>query len=195
MTSKQACEEAITSMDPSSLPEGWAVIRGTTFLSNYLAPATAFMYPTLATEQTITTALKPDYHVNTLDSADLGKFAAKLLTLPATTFEAKYKGQFISFAKERLTLSQIIDKMNTALRKKGVAKQIKVVHLNEDEAKERAAKGDMIVGSELFQNEFHHSFDPDEEVRKWGVDVDGMVSADEFFEKEVGRIVQAVGGA
>jgi len=193
MKSKKACEEAVIGTSQSDFADGWTVIRGGSFLTNFLTPGAKFMYPELETKQVITTALKPEYRTSVLDPGDIGGLAAEMLTCGATEWNEKWKGEAIPLAKEELTMGETVEKMNVVLRKAGSKKEIKVVLLGDEEAKQRAAQGDMVVGSQIFQNEYMATFDR-EEIARSGVNVGGMVSADAFFEREKERVLESVGG-
>ncbi|KAK5952324.1 hypothetical protein OHC33_006797 [Knufia fluminis] len=191
--SKIACEQAVTGTSRDDFTDGWTIIRGSAFFTNFLAPGSKFMYPELETKQIITTALKPDYRVSMLAPEDIGVLAARLLTCTAEEWNERWKGKAIPMAKENLTTSETISRMNAALNKAGAKKQIKLIQLSEEDARQRAAQGDMVVASQIFQNEFPVTYDLDE-VAACGVDVDGMMSADAYFEREISRLLETVGG-
>lgn len=191
MTSKKACEDAVTT---SNLPEGWTVIRGGMFYSNFIKPFTDFMYPDLVTNQKITTALWPDYKISIVDPKDIGKLAARMLLSDSAEWDRQWKERFVPLAKENIVLDQIVGAMNETLAKRGVKKQVKVEYIGKEEAQERAEKGDLVTGSQLYQNEYSLPFDL-EEVKDFGIDIDQMVGADEFYMREGDKVVETVGGA
>ncbi|KAK5311448.1 hypothetical protein LTR70_008778 [Exophiala xenobiotica] len=193
MKSKKACEEAVMGTSEDDFTNGWTIIRGGTFLTNFLTPAAKFMYPELETKQIITTALKPEYRMSVLDPNDIGGLAAEMLSCGATEWNEKWKGKATPLAKEELTMSDTTEKMNVVLRKAGSKKEIKLVQLSDREAKQRAAQGDMVVGSQTFQNEYMATFDLGE-IARAGVDLGGMAGADAFFEREKERLLESVGG-
>lgn len=193
LTSKKACEEAITATTSPGISDGWCIIRGSTFFTNFLPPHALFMYPTLATDQTITTALSPSLKISFLDPGDLCKLAAKMLLSDDTTWSNSWKGKYVPIAKDNFTFKKIVDAANATLRNAGTAKQINLVEIPETEAKERAAKGDIVIDSQLYQNEYMHSYDL-QEVKNYGIDVDGMTSPEDFFEREKEKLLAVVGG-
>jgi len=194
MKSKKACEEAVTHSSEKDFADGWTIVRPSTFLSNFLAPGSRFMYPELESKQVITTALRPDFVTSVLDHGDVGGLAADMLTCDFKEWNKKWKGKFIPLAKENLTTSETVGKMNAALKKAGSKKEIRLVQLGEAEAKQRAAHGDMVVASQIFQNEYMTTWDLKEVVRS-GVDVEKMVNADVFFEREKSKLLETVGAA
>jgi len=183
----------VTGTSENDFADGWTIIRGAAFLTNFLTPGAKFMYPELETKQIVTTALKPDYLTSVLDPGDVGGLAAKMLSSGSAEWNEKWKGKAIPLAKELLTTADTVEKMNAVLRKAGSKKEIKLVQLSDEEAKQRAAQGDMVVGSQIFQNKYQRTFDL-EKIARAGVDVGGMVSADAFFERERERVLETVGG-
>ena len=172
--------------------DGWTIIRGGTFLSNFLAPVTKFMYPSLETEQTITTALKPDYLASVLDPADIGVVATEMLTCDTAEWNEKWNGRCIPMAKENLTMADIVGLMNAALEHASGKKHIQLIQVTEEEAKQRAAQGDMVVASQIFQNQYMSAYSL-EEVQSSGVDVRKMVSSGTFFDRAAARLLETVG--
>jgi len=117
MKSKKACEKAVTGSSKKDFADGWTIVRPSTFLTNFLAPGSRFMYPELESKQIITTALGPDYITSVLDQSDVGGLAADMLTCDVKEWNEKWKGKFVPLAKENLTTSETVGKMNAALRK------------------------------------------------------------------------------
>lgn len=191
MTSKKACEEAVTS---SEIEEGWSIIRGAMFYSNFIKPFTDFMYPDIARKQSISTALWPDYKTSIVDPGDIGKLAARMILSDSAEWSSQWKGKFVPLAKENITMDQIIGAMNQTLAKRSVRKQIKVTYIGDEEAKERIEKGDLVTGSQMYSNEYSLPFDL-EEVKSFGIDIDQLVGAGEFYEREGEKVVETIGGA
>lgn len=194
MKSKKDCEAGAINSSNEDFSEGWSIIRSNTYLTNFLTPGTKFMYPDLETKQSITTANDPDLKISYLDPNDLGPLLANMMVCETETWNKKWKGKFVPVAAEGMTLGQLVGKMNAALKSTGSEKQIELIQLSKEDAKARADKGDMVVASQIFQNNYQRAMNLDE-VRSFGIEVDKMVKADEFFRRESERLVQTVGGA
>ena len=72
--------------------------------------------------------------------------------------------------------------------------QSESIQLSAKEAQERAGRDDLVFASQIFQNRYQPPFVLTE-VRRFSVDVDGMARAEESFEREMDRLLQAIGGA
>lgn len=191
MTSKKACEDAITT---SKFPDGWAILRGVTFMSNFIKPFTNFMYPELESKQTITTAYSEDYKISLVDPADIGVLVARILLSTPEEWSGTWKGKFVPLLGDNLTMTEVVAEMNAVLAKQDVRKQIKLVQLDEEGAVERAKNGDMIVEFHTWVSRYMPTFDI-EEVRSFGIDVNGLTKAKSFFDRESEKLIEAVGGA
>ena len=193
MKSKRACEEAVINSSTNDFVEGWSVVRPNTFLTNFLVPLSSFMYPDLKIKQSITTALRPDLQISFLDPDDLGPLFARMLTCTSEEWEEQWKHRFVPVAKENMTIGQLVGNMNAALEKIDSAKRVELIQLGDDEAKAMADAGDMVVASQLFQNEWQEPFEL-EEVKRGDVDVDSMMGVEQYFEKHTEELIGTLGG-
>lgn len=189
LTNKKACEDAVAS---SSFPEGWAIVRGTTFYSNFLKPFTDFMYPDLESKQIIMTASRKDYRVSCVDPNDVGALAARMLISTPEEWTVTWKGKIAPLLSENLTTTEIVGAMNLALAKQGSRKRITLVQMSEEDAAQRANNGDMIADAHKFQSQYFPAIEL-EEVRSFGIDVDNLVRAEEFFQRESQKLLETVG--
>lgn len=194
MKSKKDCEDAVINSSNKDFSEGWSIIRSNTYLTNFLTPWTKFMYPDLESKQTITTANDPDLPISFMDPNDLGPLMAQMMICETEVWNEKWKGKFVPVATEHMTLGQLVGKMNAALKSAGTEKQIELIQIGEEDAKARANQGDLIAATQIFQNNYQRAMNLDE-VRSFGIEVEKMVTADEFFQRNAQRLVQTVGGA
>lgn len=140
---KVACEKAVMGAREF---ESWTIIRYAQLLNSFVLPFSALLFPTMATEQTIQTALSPDHKQTVLDPFDVGR-AARDVFLDDS---GKFKNMAFYLAHERrLTLQEIVDLMNAALGEP----KVKLYYYSEAEIQQLLADGNQIVASEIAANE------------------------------------------
>lgn len=181
--SKHAIQEAVKS---SNFADGWTILQPATFFSNFVAPASRFMYPELAMNpHKIRTAFRPDLLLSYLDSDDIGRFAAHILL----SDPSEYHGQLIPLASTNLTISQVADGLNRALEQAGHNDlKVQVEYMEPAEA-EKTKAINPLIGAQLHLNVNATVVDVDR-VKKYGVE---LGSFDEFFARNMGRLEAALG--
>lgn len=156
MRSKKAIEDEVRGS--AFLTHGWTLLRPAMFFSNFLPPGVAFMYPRLASHGEIRTALDPQLKLACLDPDDIGRFAARALVE-----HDQWNGKIIPLAGAHLTIGEIAEKLTAAV---GGRKQVKAVPYTEEELAN--SKGNVLIDSELYRNEYRIKVDLDE-LRSYGV--------------------------
>lgn len=173
--SKKAIEDATVA---AGFADGCTVLRPAMFFTNFIPPVAAGMYPHLASEGVLRSALDPELKLACLDPADIGRFAARaLVELDG------WRGVVVPLASAHLTLPEIAERLTRAV---GGRKVVKVVPFSEEEI---AGERSVLVESELFRNEFRVAVEL-EEVRSYGV---RLRSWEEFAQRERGAIEVALG--
>ncbi|ETN42771.1 uncharacterized protein HMPREF1541_01929 [Cyphellophora europaea CBS 101466] len=191
-TSKYGVERAVAQL-ATDLHCNYTLLRPAGFLTNLFTP---WMYPLLATERRIVTALHADYANSWLDPTDIGQFAAEaLLTLPDTDpkYQDKYRSQIVPIAQTTRTLGQIVDALNAQLRadsKVPAGVQVELQHLSDEEA---AAQGktNPYLASQGFQNANKGIYALDlKAIEAYGLE---MCTVEDFFARNADRVRRAVG--
>lgn len=175
MRSKKAIEEETLA---AGFPHGTTILRPAMFFTNFIHPVAGYMYPTLASDGELQTALSPEVKLSCLDPTDIGRFAARALV-----DNGEWKGKIIPLSSIHLTLPQLAEMLTNA---SGGRKQVKAVHLSEEEI---AANRTLLIESELFRNEFGVLVDLDE-VRSYGVH---LGSWEDFVQREKKSLEVALG--
>lgn len=179
IVNKVACEKAV--MEASGF-ESWTIIRYARLLNSFVLPFSAFLFPTMATEQTIKTAWSPDHKQAVLDPIDVGR-AAKNVLLDES---GKFKNMAFYLAHERrLTYQDIVDLMNAA---PGEPK-VKLHYYSEAEIKQLLADGNPTIAAEIAANEKPASDDLGDASRLGIALTDPSV----YFVREVKLLRRALG--
>lgn len=186
--------EVATTTLASDLSIPYTLFRPGTFLTNLLPPSSNFMYPTLATSHTITTALTPDFISYWLDPTDIGHFARIALVEPATSdlYKTRYRNATIGLAERAMTLADAVAGLNAHLASdpKAAGVTVKMEYIEQAEA-ERRAPSEPLTASQLFLNANREKFKVDlDQMKGLGVD---MKTPEEFWRREAKRVREAVG--
>ncbi|KAJ9616505.1 hypothetical protein H2200_000224 [Cladophialophora chaetospira] len=173
---------------PVAVPADYAytIIQPATFLTNFLPPSQAFMYPDLNKENSsITTAFRPGLKHSYLDPDDIGRFVAHSILASPSEFREKWANKTIPLASVDFSLEEAVAALTKSV---GDRKKVQINFLKSGEAGE-VAKTNPLVASQLFINENPISVDL-EEVRSYGIPL-GSVEA--FFDRHKKEVEQALG--
>lgn len=176
MRSKKAIEDEVRG---AGFADGWTLLRPAMFFSNFLPPGVAFMYPRLASHGEMRTALDPQLKLACLDPDDIGRFAARALIE-----HDQWNGKIIPLAGAHLTVGELAEKLTAAV---GGRKQVKAVPYTAEELAN--SKGNVLIDSELYRNEYRIKVDLDE-LRSYGVH---LGSWEEFAERNKKELEAALG--
>ncbi|KAL4922378.1 hypothetical protein BDW62DRAFT_217267 [Aspergillus aurantiobrunneus] len=156
----------------------YTILRPGYFMSNFLVPYIAFMYPGLTETGTVVTAYTADTVLPLVDPYDIGQFGAAAFREPG-----RFHAQEIAIASEVLRLEGIMGALGRA-----TGRALEVRFMEEGEI-ERRKSTDMFLGGQLMGRDMAESVDMDE-VRAWGIAL-GRFQA--FLERERARVVETFG--
>lgn len=108
--------------------ERWTILQVPRLFNTYVPPVSQHMFPDLATQGLIRTALRPDLLLSVLDPLDIGRAVAVVFEDDGD----RYQKQKLTMAQAQLTLAQIVDAMNEALG----SERVRIQYISEAEAKE-----------------------------------------------------------
>ena len=188
-TSKFSCQEAVR-MTAESKGWDWTIFQPPYFLTNFLSPTANFMFPDLP-KRVIETAFPRDHLQTYVDPNDVGKLAAKVFIAGEKEMKERWSGKKLPLGAANMTIDDVVRVMNTALglAGEGEGKEVKVVHLSNEEAMERANNGDVFMGSQIFMTD-NTSLVNLEEVKRYGVELTGV---EDFFTRNRKALKEATG--
>lgn len=123
----------------------WTVLEVSRLLSSFVHPLSQFVFPSLATEGVIRSALKSGVEQSVVDPASVGEVVIAIVGDTTDRFRDKHLG----LADGQMSLSAIVDEMNAVLGKE----RVKLELLGEEQAREIAQKGNPIVATEMLFNQ------------------------------------------
>ncbi|KAK0715528.1 hypothetical protein B0H67DRAFT_242325 [Lasiosphaeris hirsuta] len=144
--------------------ETWTVLRGATFMENFLPPKVA-MYFGLVQTGTWTMALLPGAKMPLVGADDIAKFAVAVFEDPA-----RFAGGEIAIAGDELSAEEIMEVLSEV-----AGKELKFAALTDDEIAAQRASNPLIV-AQLALRELG-KFVKAEESRAWGI---SLVTFKEF---------------
>ncbi|KAK3687745.1 hypothetical protein B0T22DRAFT_510555 [Podospora appendiculata] len=161
--SKQAIEATLRTIGFDS----WTVLRGASFMENYLAPKVA-MFGAFRATGVWTAAYAPDTVLPLVDTDDIARFAVAVFRDPA-----RFHGKGVAVAGDALTPAQIVDRLSKATGRKLV-----FVQLTEEEI---ATQGEVnpFIRAQLVIAQLIRFIDM-EEPKSWGVP---LTTFDAFLER------------
>jgi uncharacterized protein YbjT (DUF2867 family) len=86
--------------------ETWTILRGVTFMSNFLLPSASFMFPELTAEGRFVSAYSPDTKILLVDPEDIGGFGFAAFSNPE-----KFGGKGVDIAAEALAVHEMASLM------------------------------------------------------------------------------------
>jgi uncharacterized protein YbjT (DUF2867 family) len=162
--------------------ESWAILQLPRLLSSFVDPLARLMFPRLAGEGIIRTAIRLDLRQSVIDPFDIGQAVALLLDEGGDS----HLNKKLKLAGAQMTFPEIIEVMNEIL----ADQRIHLEQISEIEAQE-LRKTNLIVGSEMFLNQ-----NPEmvvvEDAHDFGF---RMHSAKEYFGREKALLERSVGTA
>lgn len=157
--------------------ETWTILRGPVFMTNYLLPGSALMFPQLSAEGQFISASTPEAKLYLIDPEDIGGFSFAAFANPE-----KFGGKGIDIASELLGVREMAEIME-----KVSGKTVEVRFLTEEE-REAQKENPLVLGQSMSTKLppwFHLA-----EVKKWGVK---LHSFEEFLEREKDRLQKSIG--
>lgn len=163
----------------------WTILRGASFMENYLAPKVGMYGPSFARDRLWTMALKPTDLLPIVDTRDIAKFAVAAFQNPE-----RFHGKEVAIAGEVLSIEEIAAQLSEAIGDDGRG-PIRYVAYTEEEIEEGKKTNPMVVAHFLIKELVR--FVTVEESKSWGVELGTFT---EFLERE-GEAVRATycGGA
>lgn len=158
--------------------ETWTILRGVTFMSNFLIPAASFMFPELMAEGRLVSSYTPDTKILLVDPEDIGGFSFAAFSNPQ-----KFGGKGIDIATEKLGVQQI-----ATLMEKVSGKKIEVRFRTEEEVEAQRGANPIIESQVKLRN--HPPWVNIQEVKSYGVP---LRSFEEYLEKEKDRLQKTIG--
>ncbi|KAK3378719.1 hypothetical protein B0T24DRAFT_522943 [Lasiosphaeria ovina] len=152
LLSKQAIEETLKAAGF----EAWTILRGSTFMQNFLAPKVA-MYAGLVDTNTWTMALLAGEKMPLVDANDIAKFAVAAFQDPE-----RFKGKDVVVVGDELTPEEIMECLSEVTGRK-----LKFVALTDAEIEAQKAVNPLIT-AQLALRELKN-FMKAEESRSWGI--------------------------
>jgi uncharacterized protein YbjT (DUF2867 family) len=157
--------------------ETWTILRGAAFMTNYLLPSSAFMFPQLPLEGRFVSASTPESKLYLIDPEDIGQFGFAAFANPG-----KFGGKGIDIAAELLGVRQIAEVMERVS-----GKTVEVSFLTEEERE--AQKENPLIMGQVVSGKLPPWFHL-EEAKAWGVK---LHSFEEFLEREKDRLQKSIG--
>ena len=173
--SKRTIEEEVQNGDFGT----WTILRGVVFMTNYLLPASTFMFPELSAEGRFITAYSPDTKLFLLDPEDIGGFGFAAFSNPKM-----FGGKGIDVAADLVGVQQMMKAME-----KVSGKKIEVIFRTEEEIEAQKNSDPRIMGQLLTRKT--PTWVRLEEVKEWGVP---LRSLEQFLEKEKDCLQRSIGG-
>jgi uncharacterized protein YbjT (DUF2867 family) len=157
--------------------ETWTILRGATFMSNFLLPSSMYMFPELSKDGRFISGYSPETKLLLIDPEDIGSFGFAAFSSPE-----KYGGRAIDIAAESLGVEQIIKTMEKVSEKKIKAKFFTASELE-------AQKDNPLIKGQSFARMIPPWF-KFEETRAWGVK---LHSFEEFLARQKDRVQTSIG--
>lgn len=136
--------------------ETWTILRGGSFMANFLQPKVR-MYPGLVETNTWTTAMEPTTGIPLVDTDDIGKFVVAAFCDPA-----KFHKKEISIAGEVITPDEVMQQLGEAN-----GRDMRNVFLTDEEIEAQRATNIFVVAQLMFRD-LDKCVDL-EETRSWGI--------------------------
>lgn len=171
--SKYTIEEEVKNSDF----ETWTILRGASFMSNFLLPSSLYMFPELSKEGRFISGYTPDTNLLLVDPEDIGGFGFAAFSSPE-----KYRGKAIDIAGESLGVEQIIKRMEKVSEKKIEMKFFTAAELE-------AQKDNPLIKGQSFARVIPPWFSF-EATRAWGVK---LHSFEEFLARQKDRVQSSIG--
>jgi uncharacterized protein YbjT (DUF2867 family) len=172
--SKRAIEEEVQ----TGGYETWTILRGVTFMSNFLIPSASFMFPELTAEGRLVSAYTPDTKILLVDPEAIGGFGFAAFSNPQ-----KFGGKDIDIAAEALGVQQM-----ATLMEKVSGKKIEVRFRTEEEVEALKGANPIIASQVKLRNQ--PPWVSIQEVKAWGVP---LRSFEEYLEEEKDRLQRTIG--
>ncbi|KAI5464044.1 hypothetical protein BGZ63DRAFT_421128 [Mariannaea sp. PMI_226] len=134
----------------------WTILRPGNFMANYIEPFVR-MYPGLADQGVMTTALLPESVIPMTDTETIGRFSSAAILEPE-----RFNGKFVTYADEPLKIDEILEQLSEA-----IGRELKVVYLTTEEANAQTATNPF-VGGQLAMRDMAQFVDMDQ-VKAWGI--------------------------
>ena len=125
--------------------ESWTILQLPRLLSSFVDPLSRFVFPKLASEGIIKTSLRADLRQSVLDPADIGRAVAAIIS----DEQNRFKNGKLALEGEQLTFREIVGAMNEVLGEE----RVKLEQIEEDEARELAQRGGLILAGEALFND------------------------------------------
>jgi uncharacterized protein YbjT (DUF2867 family) len=160
--------------------QNWSIFRAGYFMTNYLQPSSAFMYPELKSEGVLLTTFKPETKLSVVDPGDVGKFVAASFLDPE-----KAHGQAIDLVAESLTIQEIAEQFSV-----GTGKSVVVKFHSEEEA-EKIKAFNPLTQSQIFINNNGMRYNT-EPAQAFGIQ---FTTLRKFVEQHKAEIIESIGSA
>ncbi|PGH00806.1 hypothetical protein GX51_05583 [Blastomyces parvus] len=135
--SKAGMEEAVRS---AGLSGGWTILRPGWMMSNYLVPASVFVYPELPVDGLLKHSYESGAGFEHVDEEDVGKYAAAALLEPE-----RFTGREITLASGWLSIEDL-----AAAMRRASGREVTVSKRTEAEEKAAVSKGNPSIEFELW---------------------------------------------
>lgn len=159
--------------------ETWTIFRPGYFMTNFLLPDAAYMFPDLATEQVFECACSPDTKLMLVDPADVGRFTTAAFLDPR-----RYGGKVIPIFVEKMAIGPIVEALS-----KTAGKEIHVKYHTAEEIAEMS-ETNPLVASQIIMKELTELVDGGA-ARECGIP---MTSFSQFLNEEQEKIRSTIGG-
>ncbi len=160
----------------------YTILRGASFMDNFLAPK-VFMYGSLCATGVWNIAFLPGVKIPYVDANDIASFAVVVFQDPG-----RFNGKEINIAGEELTPEEVVEQLQEAV---GEGSRFEFVPVTDEEIEQRKGMGDPMITAQLALRELP-KFVKVEETKEWGI---RMTTFKEFLErnkKAVGETYKAL---
>jgi uncharacterized protein YbjT (DUF2867 family) len=144
----------------------WTILRPSAFFQMFCPPAVDFMFPGLTDKHVLRLPFNPDTRLDLIHVPDIAEFAAAAFDSPS-----KYSGKEIALAGQKLTAAELAEQLGMA-----TGHRITVELLDEAQAREAAAQGNMIMDAHIWWRDVGYEVDI-EAVKQFGIPLTPLTQA------------------
>lgn len=127
----------------------WTILRPSAFFQVFCPPSVDSMFPGLTDKHVLRLPFNPDTRLDLIHVPDIAEFAAAAFESPS-----KYSGKEIALAGQKLTAAELADQLGMV-----TGHSIAVELLEEAQAREAAAQGNMIMESQIWWRDVGYEVD------------------------------------
>jgi uncharacterized protein YbjT (DUF2867 family) len=144
----------------------WTILRPSAFFQVFCPPAVDSMFPGLTDKHVLRLPFNPDTRLDLIHVPDIAEFAAAAFESPS-----KYSGKEIALAGQKLTAAELAEQLGMV-----TGHMIAVELLDEAQAREAAAQGNMVMESQIWWRDVGYEVDI-EALQQFGIPLTPLTQA------------------